>query len=35
MFWDPSSGGFYNGAEGKWYSWDADKQQFVEWQAPA
>lgn len=30
MFWDPSSGGFYNG--GKWYSWDAGKQEFVEWQ---
>ena len=32
MYWDAASGGFYNGGDGKWYSWDADKQQFVEWE---
>ncbi|PRW60637.1 CD2 antigen cytoplasmic tail-binding 2 [Chlorella sorokiniana] len=33
MYWDASSGGFYNPADTKWYSWDGDKQQFVEWAA--
>ncbi|KAL4422393.1 hypothetical protein ABPG75_008590 [Micractinium tetrahymenae] len=30
MYWDATTGGFCSG--GKWYSWDAHKQQFVEWQ---
>ncbi|KAL4436141.1 hypothetical protein ABPG77_005589 [Micractinium sp. CCAP 211/92] len=30
MYWDAATGGFCSG--GTWYSWDADKQQFVEWQ---
>jgi hypothetical protein len=31
MYWDPASGGFYNGGDGKWYSWDGEKKEFVEW----
>lgn len=30
MYWDAATGGFCS--NGKWFSWDADKQQFVEWQ---
>lgn len=33
MYWDSSSGGFYSSGDGKWYSWDAGTQAFVEWAA--
>ena len=29
MYWDAASGGFSSG--GKWYSYDAATQQYVEW----
>ena len=32
MYWDATSGGFYKSSDSKWYSWDAAKQAFVEWQ---
>lgn len=36
MYWDASSGGFYNSSDGRWYSWDAAAAQFVAWpQQPA
>lgn len=31
MYWDAASGGFYSGGDGKWYSWDEGKKEFVEW----
>eukprot|EP00884_Botryococcus_braunii_P004182 jgi/Botrbrau1/13765/Bobra.0056s0021.1 len=31
LYWDASSGGFYSGENQKWYSFDQDSQQYVEW----
>lgn len=33
MYWDATSGGFFNPTDSKWYSWDGASQQFVEWAA--
>lgn len=31
LYWDATSGGFYDSSKGKWYSYDASTQQFTEW----
>lgn len=31
LYWDAASGGFYSGEHQKWYSFDQETQQYVEW----
>ena len=33
LYFDPSSQGYYSASEQRWYRYDADTQQYAEWQA--